>query len=61
MSESVLVGVSGGVDSICSCLKLRDLGYQVAPVFLKMKDQADERDVQRLSLIHISEPTRRTQ
>lgn len=49
MSESVLVGVSGGVDSICSCLKLRDLGYQVAPVFLKMKDQADERDVQRIA------------
>ena len=41
MSEKILVGVSGGVDSALSALRLRDLGYDVTAAHLILKDGED--------------------
>lgn len=49
MTQRVIVGVSGGVDSTVTLLELKDRGYQVRPVYLKMKDSLDRRDEERLS------------
>ncbi len=41
MSESVLLGFSGGVDSFVSALFLREKGYTVYPVFFKLLENVD--------------------
>ncbi|BDF78815.1 tRNA 2-thiouridine(34) synthase MnmA [Pyramidobacter piscolens] len=48
MSEKILVGVSGGVDSALSALRLRDLGYDVTAAHLILKDGEDPTDRLRL-------------
>lgn len=48
MSEKILVGVSGGVDSALSALRLRDLGYDVTAAHLLLKDGEDPTDRLRL-------------
>lgn len=48
MTQRVLVGVSGGVDSAVTLLSLLDEGYSPVPVYLKMKEGLDEADARRL-------------
>ena len=48
MNQSVVVGVSGGVDSAVTLLTLRQEGWKVYPVYLKMKEGLESLDQARL-------------
>jgi len=48
MTKEIIVGVSGGIDSSFSVLRLKEQGWRVHAVFLRMHDDQAEDDMQRL-------------
>lgn len=59
MSTKILVGVSGGVDSTLSALRLMELGYDVTAAHLLLKDAGDPADSLRLERLAQQIPVRR--
>lgn len=51
MNETIIVGVSGGIDSALSALRLAEQGWNVRAVHLLMHGERDEHDLARLRMI----------
>ncbi|MDY3868049.1 MAG: tRNA 2-thiouridine(34) synthase MnmA [Pyramidobacter sp.] len=55
MSKRIVVGISGGVDSTLTALRLKEAGYEVTAVHLVMKDSIDPRDSARMEALERQE------